>query len=515
MLRDHAPIVIEEFKGLWKRGDPEDCPLDHFTDCENVILPPGKVTVRPPIAEYLTGETILGNALRIYNYQLQGADSLLVLIEGGSIYHVISPTVVHGPILTIAAMTDFGFVAIAGRAYITPFDSTLNADGLNDQIGLQNEFVYVYKGDGTAARKAAGPGPINATALTATPGVAGFSDLGLHLFAVVYETDTGYLTALGPLVPVTLVPNFAEATSVSEVQGYTITNIPVSPDSYVTKRHIVATKAIPVDVYNGDQDGYQFFFVPEGNLDDNVTTSKVVSFYDIDLIEDASHLIDNFTEIPAGVALTTYNGRMVLTTTFTDISVAYLSAPGEPEAIDQVDGLIIFPLDGKPITNAQQFREVLYLYKQTRTFGVIDNQDVPSSWILTPVDNGVGCEVHGIAQILDSSGVNADYLVVVGYTGILLFNGTYIRPELTYKINDLWLNLNRTIFNRMQIANDTINQIAYINLPGGEILYCNYSEAISPKDIKYALWTFAFKITTITFTQVNQLIVGTNNEAYP
>lgn len=509
MLRDHAPIVIEEFNGLYKRGDADNCPLDHFTDCENVVFQPGGVKTRTPIAPYLTGETILGNALRIYNYQMQTQDSLLVLVEGGSIYHVTNQTTVQGPILTIATMTDFAFVAIAGRAYISPFTTSSSVSK-----GIEDEFLYVYKGDGTPARKAAGPGPISATALAATPGVAGFSDLGLHLFAVVYETDTGYLTALGPLTAVTGGDTrFAEATSVDETQGYTISNIPVSSDSYVTKRHIVATKAIDSAVYNGDQDGYQFFFVPEGNIDNNIDTTKVVSFYDIDLIEDASHLIDNFFEIPAGILLTTYNGRLVMGGEFDNISLVRLSAPGEPEAIDQVDGLIIIPLDGDPVTNAQAFREALYIYKKTRTFGTIDNQGLPSSWILTPIDNGIGCDVHGISQILDSGGVNADYLIIAGWAGIFLFNGTYLRPEGSYKIATYWLALDRNNFQKIQIANDTINQIIYMTLPNGLILFGDYSEAISPMGIKWGLFRFEFKIITLTFTNTNILVLGTNNEA--
>lgn len=515
-MRDHAPVIIEEFYGLWDRGDDETCPLDHFTECENVVFQPGAVKVRKPLAPYLTGATILGNALRIYNYSLQTGDSLLVLVEGGSIYHVVSPTIVYGPILTIAAMTDFGFQAVAGRAYITPYNSTANSYGIFDQKGLQNEFLYVYKGDGTAARKAAGPPPISASALVATPGVAGYSDLGFHIFAVVYETDTGYLTALGPLTATTNgTTKFAEATSVSETQGYTITNIPVSPDTYVTKRHIVATKAIPATVYNGDQDGYQFFFVPDGNIDDNVTTTKVVSFYDIDLLEDASHLIDNFHEIPAGVALTTYNTRLVLTTEYNNISLVRLSAPGEPEAFDQVDGLITIPLDGEPITNAQQFREVLYVYKRTRTYATIDNQDYPSTWVVTNIDNGIGCEVHGISQILDSGGVNTDYLAIASYSGLVLFNGTYMRPELSYKITSKWLTFDKDNYRKIQVTNDPINQIVYMTLPNGTILFGDYSEAISPREIKWGVFTFAVKITSIAFTNLHTLILATNNEAYP
>ena len=119
---------------------------------------------------------------------------------------------------------------------------------------------------------------------------------------MVYETDTGYLTALGP-------EEFAEF----EFPGDTkivVSNIPVSPNSYVTKRHLVSTKWIPE--YNGDQEGYQFFFIPEGNIDNNTDTTKTVHYFDADLLDDASHLIDNFSEIPSGVTLNTYHSRLVI-----------------------------------------------------------------------------------------------------------------------------------------------------------------------------------------------------------
>lgn len=499
MLRDHAPVVIEEFKGLWKRGDADEAPIDHFTDCENVKYIPGGVTVRDGIDPFQDQLTHLGNVLRIYNYTLQTGDTLLVLVEGGDIYHVVSDTVTHGPILSIPAMTDFGFVPIAGRAYITPFNSTAITGGDTNEIGLQNNFLYVYKGDGTAARKAAGPPP-SGSALVATFGASGFSDLGLHIFAVVYETDTGFLTALGPEI-------FAVATSVNEALGYNISNIPVSPDSYVTKRHIVATKAI-ID-YNGDQDGYQFFFVPEGNIDNNVDTTKDVAFFDIDLLEDASHLIDNFTEIPAGVALATYNGRLILTTEYENISLVRVSHEGEPEAIDQVDGLVVIPLDGTPITNAIEFRDVLYLFKKTQTYAVTDNADLPSTWIPVPIDTGIGTGVHGIATILDSQGVNTDYLAIASYLGVILFNGSYLKPEASFKIATLWLELNRNEFRKIQMVNDTIHQILYMCLPDGRILFADYSEALTPVDVKWGLWSFDLEVSTIAMTQTDKLVLGT------
>lgn len=626
MSRDHNPVTIGEFNGLWKRGDPESCPIDHFSDCNNIDFDESSFRWRDGL------DTLLAkaNVKRLYNYKLQSGESLLILDANGDIYHALldGTNTVFGPILSIPAMTDFGFWATAGRAYITPFKTETNANGENFQRGLQNEFVYVYKGDGTAARKAAGNPPTNSsdtpliaynssidggidkgihiiaiaysngvdrsTALGTTvlpviyaPGgkqaivdhlpigpagitireiymtkaidpavfdatavypfyfvtsvndnttrnkiinvndadltipfaagtlanptsggitakntnTDGFCDLGLHIIGVVYETDTGYLTAPGPEI-------LAVQTFVNEKKKILIGNIPVSPDSFVTKRHLVASKAI-LD-YNGDDDGFQLFFIPDGTLNDNVTTSLEVSFFDIDLEDDASHLIDNFASIPAGVTLTAYKGRMVLTTTYDNPSVAYLSADGEPEAIDQVDGLVIMPLDGNPMTNAFEFREVFYTTKKTRTTAWNDNGDVPSTWKPIIVDQGIGCSVHGVAQVLDSGGVNIDYILITDYSGIMIFDGAYSQPagELTWKIADLWRSISRNDYGNIQIVNDSLSRKLYITLPDKKMLYGQYQNGLTFKAIKWTPWLFDIETTTIALINTNTLVIG-------
>lgn len=623
--RDHEPVVIESFNGLWDRGDPESAPLDHFTQADNIQFFHSGFQTRDPVDKYQSDANALGRIVRIYNYVMQTGQSLLVLREGGDIFHLISPSTVHGPILSIAAMTDFGFVAYNGRAYITPFTSIANSQGVNSEKGLQNNYVYVYKGDGTLARKAAGFPPTNGglkqfiaynssvdgavtkgvhvlavsfnsgvlgpeifavveapgdkqiqlenipiglagtltrtivmtraidpkdyvadqtsytyyTALTIAdnttvsaklnvadaaltapygPGatlfpninamtventdVDGYCDFGFHLIGVVYETDTGYLTAPGPEF-------FAGQTFVDIKKGVKVVDIPISPNSFVTKRHLVATKWIPE--YNGDQKGYQFFFIPDGNIDDNLTTEKSVSFYDSDLVSDASHLIDNFSEIKAGVNLTTYHGRMVLVGEYDNPSVARISAPGEPEAINQVDGLIIAPLDGNPLTNAQEFRDILYLFKKTRTLAYADNNDEPSSWEVDIIDQAVGAPVHGVSTVLDSGGVNVDYLLIADYSGFMLFNGTYSRPELSWKIEDFWFSLVQNNFREIQVVNDSINKKIWMTLPTPIrhiVLFADYGNGLDAKNIRWAKWIFDAKIATLTLIEVKKLVLG-------
>jgi len=385
-MRDHAPIAIDDFNGLWARGDADACPLDHFQEATNIQYFEGGFETRDGIDLYQSAGT-LGNVLRIHPYKMQTGLTLLVLTEGGDISHVVSASLTYPNILSKSNMTDFNVVSWAGRAYITPFFT--DTDGI--EKGLQNEFYYVYQGAGVTARKAAGDPPTGTLAVA--NGIAGNMDAGQHLFGVVFESDTGWLSAPGAFV----------AFVTTDLVTVSFSSIPVSAQTHITKRHIVATRKI--EGYNGNTLGYQYYFIPGATLNDNVTTVLAnVGFFDIDLLEDASHLSDNFAEIPAGVGLCTYHGRVCLTTTYTDISVAYLSEPGEPEAFNQVDGVLIVPLDGNPLTNCQEYRDVLYLFKPVRTVGYHDNQDVPATWQSFVVDEANGAPVHGIGSVLDSGG---------------------------------------------------------------------------------------------------------------
>lgn len=637
--RSHQPFIIEEFMGLFKRGDADSCPADHFSNCDNLKAIESGFETRDGLDTLLA----VGNVVRMFNYKMAEGESLIILTEGGSWYHALldGSSTVYGPILTIAEAEDFDIYVNGGLCYITPFKTFVDGNGVNYQKGLENEFVYVYKGDGTAARKAAGESPVeggsglvgypssiigvvnngihiigvtafdgadesgnlgpeglsvtyiedrreinlnniplgdvgtterrvymthaidpadwnpvgdirgnytyylaltipdnttisgiinlaDASLTTAfVPGGSlptltnsnmyvensaddGFCDLGLHVIGVVYETDTGYLTAPGPEF-------FAVQTFVNEAKGIHVTRIPVSPNDYVTKRHLVSTRAI--SGFNGNnrknEFQFQFYFIPDGNIDDNTTTEKEISFYDADLLTDASHLIDNFEEIPAGTNLAGYNNRMCLSATFDYPSIVYVSSPGEPEAIDQVDGILEIPVDGNPVTMSQQFRDVLYVFKKTRTYPFSDNGDVPSTWALGTLDVGIGSPVHGVAQVLDSGGVNVDFLIICDFSGIMLFNGVFTRPELSWKIADYWLAIDRNDFGQIQTLNDTILQRIYIALPNRIILYADYSYGLEFKNIRWYPWSFDINVDTIALIGTNTLAIGSNTVNNP
>lgn len=494
-MRDHQPVVFDQFNGLYNRGNIEEVPLDHFYDCNNIkFIGNDAYGTRDGIDIYQTAGTILGNALRVYNYPTTTGNTFLVLTKLGKIYHVVSPTSTLGPILTIASMTDFGFVSYNGRAYITPFTTSL-VGNLNVELGVAGEFLYVYKGDGSAARKAASTAPPAAPAINVADAGPGFTDFGNKLFGVVFESDTGYLSSPGAL----------SIFYTDAVRCLNFSAIPLGPVGTV-KRHIVASKNI--NNYNGDVQGYDLFFIPGAVINDNVTVVlNTISFYDADLIDDASHLFDNYTQIPAGVNLSLYHNRLVLTTPTTNQSLVLVSAVGEPEAFNQIDGFCIVPPNGDPITNSIELRDVLYVLKRNKTVSFVDNGLEPSAWPITIIDNAMGCGVHGIATVLDSGSSNIDFILVGTYTGLLMFNGRYILPELTFKISSIWTTQNFKTLNRnIQILNDSAGLRLFIVKTDRTMLYADYSNGLDPKKVRWSPWSFNAFVNSIALTDINTLV---------
>jgi hypothetical protein len=487
-VRGHYPVTLDEFNGLFKRDDNDEaCPPDHFRDCLNLQSQDKTFKTRDGI-DTMAGP---GEVIRAYKFKSETyGEGLIVLNSAGEFFHqTYGPDATLGPILTVPTATDFVMLDFAGKAYISPIT------GLH---GTSGEFLYVYLGAGVNARKAAGTG-VPSSAIVAANGAAGFTDAGLHIFAVVGETDTGYLSPPTGMVAFTTDAAFSVSFS----------SVPVFTGSQWTKRHIVASK-VTLN-WNGDLTGQQFYFIPNATINDNSTTTLAdISFYDIELLDDASHLIDNFSEIPAGAVLSTYNGRLLIGNGDFGEGVAYLSEPGEYEAIDQVDGFIIPPERTVHLTNAVEYRDVLYVFKKDRTYSYIDNGDVPSAWEEpTTIDNGIGTGFHGIATVLDSKGINIEFVVISHSSGLYGFSGTYVKPELSWKIEKHWLTLDGSD-NHTQLLIDSINKKILILLQNGRMLMVDFSDNMDYKEVKWWPWSFDAFISTIVLLEGPTLILGSS-----
>jgi hypothetical protein len=187
-----------------------------------------------------------------------------------------------------------------------------------------------------------------------------------------------------------------------------------------------------------------------------------------------------------------------------------VSNKGEPEAFNDVSGVIQAPNDGYPITCCQEYRDILYVFKASRTYSYNDNGDDPSTWGVIILDQGSGASLHGVATVLDSGGINVDFLMLVNYNGIMLFTGTYIKPEFTWKIETDWFLLERSEFWKIQLVNDTLTKQIFVVLPNNKILLGDYSEKLDELSVKWAYWSFTdpLEVTTLSLIDTNKLSIG-------
>jgi len=478
MPAPYRDINVSRLNGLWDRGQDDTIPKDHFIDCLNVTWDGDDITTRDGSAVDISTSGNIGNIVRVHEYKITGqASRLLVLNTSGQLYDATAST--SSPILTISGMEDFSICVFFDRAYISPH---------NRVEGKAGTKVYVYNGAGTA-RVAAGAKPAaGGSAFTATEGSSGNVEIGVHYFAVIYETDTGYYTVPGPTT-------FAKVTCTGTKQ-VDLTNVPTGP-SHITKRHIIVTKAIASASDTGNQDGYSYYFVPSGTIANNSGTTITLDFYDSSLVEGADYLFNQLEEIPAAVNLVSFSGRMVTMGEDGGENYIRISKVNEPESFNSVSGFIqIAPEESDSIRTAFEFRETLYLCKSNRLYATSDNGGDPGTWTWISIDKGAGTGAFGVGTVLDTQGTNLDYVLIATKQGLSLFNGIFAERELTYKIESLWKRVNPTHFDKVQVVVDSINKKIYLAVPLdsatsiSHVLVGDYSRQLEPFKIRWAVWTF-------------------------
>lgn len=372
MIQDHQPVTIKEFNGIFDMDSFKDSvPLGYFADELNTITSGDEVRTRDGFASSHTTPSVVRFAI----FRRQGeASRILVLDSSGNLKDLTTATT----ILSIAAMTDFAIGFSNNRAYISPH---------NGIAGLPGEFVYVYTGVGTA-RKAAGniPSGSSTAVISAT---AGIIEAGTHIFAWVYETTTGFVTAPGP----------AQTLSFDGTKAVDFSNIPVGPAGTATRR-LIASRAI--QDYNGNEEGYEMFFVPGGKINNNVdTTLADVDFFDAELVDTADYAYDQLAEIPAVVFISPYGERLCFGGPDTDKNLVYISKNAEPESISSVAGFISCdPHETEGVKDATEFRDNFYITKANHTYVTKDNGYEPSTWRVLDLDQAIGADINGIAQYL-------------------------------------------------------------------------------------------------------------------
>lgn len=469
-MRDHQPLVIGSFRGTFDRGEEDVCPLGYFLSSQNVRFLKGGVTTRYGTSQSVTIASVKRTAV----YKISGqAQRLLILDDVGNLF---DSTNLGTPILTIAAMTDFSMVSIFDRAYITPH---------NGVTGLPGEKVYVYTGAGVA-RVAAGNPPSSFTLGAVNSAASGKVEAGTRVYAIAFETASGFKTGVGGYK------------SLDSVGGkkVDISNAIIGLSGTVA-RHVVSTKKI--NNYNGDTINQTYFFVPGGKINDNIATTITIDFFDADLQDEASHLVEQLGEIPAGVGIGLFRGHMIVWGENVNQSVVRVSKKGEPESLNSVEGFItVNPGDsGGGIKRCTEYRNQLIMLKSQRTYFSQDNDLEAAFWEVGSIDMSIGTEPHGVGRSLDFGENIKDSMFIADRSGLRLFTGIFRDSDLlTYNIDDIWKRITKSAFNRVEVAVDPIESIVYVAVPldgataPNAILVGDYFEGLNVDAIRWTTWIF-------------------------
>jgi len=485
-MRNHQPVTIGKFNGIWDRSYPDDVPIGKLLDGKNLIFKKNGIETRPGFSNNGSygGLTAAFAIKRIETYKRIGeADRLLILDNN---YHVYDSTNLSSPILTVSGMTDFSVLSLYNRAYISPH---------NGSKGLAGQSVYVYQGSGTA-RLAAGNKPAGTT-LTITNSVsAGNVEAGEHLYCVSYLTDTGFVTK----------PSLYTLYTAPGSLRIHIAGIPTGPAG--TSGRVISATRVLVDPYNLNPDSYEYFELY--TINDNTTTYIDIDYFDTDLQASNDTMLDNFETIPAGVCLSEYHGGMVVVGTDANPDTAFISKSISCEAFSTAaDYVNVNPGDAcVGIKEAVEFRDMLYFLKDQRMYSTTDTSGTdPSTWPVTPVDSGISTSCHGVGRILDAKGNHIEKFIFADRSGLVLFDGSTAGARLSRDIENIWKRINPLYFDRIEVCIDPVNFYIYVAVPldaateNSHILFGDYSnnqqlgildqaigDALTVSTIKWSVW---------------------------
>ena len=488
------PITLDRFEGLYDRGDNDVAEPPHQLLASNLIFRSGHPLRRESF------ETILEQRIiRVYLYRREGfSDSAIALDTSGNIYHVTkigTSTPESSIILTIEGMDDFGMAVIYDRAYISPLQSGR---------GMEEQFVYVYDGN-NQARKAAGE-IVETLLFSAEEGAAGNCAAGFRRLAIAYESASGHISVPSPSQPISVT---------TEAKKTIVVTLPDHPE-WAVKQHLLVT-AVAV----GDEQAVEnarllvYYYAPGGRGLDATDRTVNLSYFENELLAEASELFDQLEELPAVTSILAWDNRLILAGRYLEPHVAWISAKARPESINSVNGYIeVRRAEGEGLTNVIAYGRILHAFKSGRSYQIIPNDNPPAFWQVFDLDPSVGAYHNGVAFSLDKKESIEDVYIVSSYRGLLMFNGTNFDVELSFKIRDIWENINRARAPESQVIVDTQSQRIYWLIPWDEgtipknrIMVGDYSNGMDPQAIRWSEW-FALSQTAANSARLNIACIG-------
>lgn len=466
-------IELDGFEGIWSRGNPDEVPLSHLVDGLNLRFNTLKgLYTRPGTSIKSLGTTPQIPIVDWFLAKRTGTTELIICDNAGNYYETRT-----GSLLFNVAGGNFVFgVNLFGFTYFVPYG------------GATNSSLYLHTD--TQTRRAAGfPPPINVP-MTISNIVAGDIPPGARTLYVSYLTNSGFLTPPGAYTPYTGVGD----------TKFDLSDIPIGTVGTVLKRYLLSTQA----------GGAIPYFIPAskgGIINNNTdTTLAGLSFFDTDLQVSANYLFNLLPDIsPAKVCIFFANRLFVLQAEGINRgSVVLGSLVGDFESFVEPSCYInVNRDDGHFLNTAFVLNNVLYLCKDLGVYATSDNGQEPSYWNVDLVDGSISVPPKGIAVLSTNQSPIAGCAIIADKSGLLTFNGSFQRPELTWKVGAIWQRINKVAWNTIKLTVDPDRKLIYAAIPlddaltPSHILVGDYSYAVDealnyvdPLKMKWCLDSF-------------------------
>jgi hypothetical protein len=107
-----------------------------------------------------------------------------------------------------------------------------------------------------------------------------------------------------------------------------------------------------------------------------------------------------------------------------------------------------------------------------------------------------------------------DRVIVSSRAGLLVFDGSYAGPELSWKVREIWDRINEDYFHRIRIHTDSHSKCLYVSIPLDDAVDCShilvgdFQSGLDAVSIKWSLWEFP------TICPAINLDLTTNNVPY-
>lgn len=422
----------------------------------------------------------------------------------------------YGPYNAASSNASLG-ISTPVYGILAPYGNKLYAGYLGTGAVAAEGYSYMVPALAAPGPYQANRGPLLSTQVSfgyaATPVASGMT-AGAHTYAVMFITQSGYVTRPGPVQS----GGYTYGTSYTAYGSYTN----AANDSVVVT--LTPGTTWPADIVGAvllvttTNNLARLLYAPVGNATITPGSATPVSFTALAVADgvlaqqpDALDMEQLLSRDAAGNPAFEPRGmfaagdRMVYLLTqannaFTDGAGILISEPGSPETFSLDFHFRKLPANEEPITGFY-YQGGIYVIGHNFTYVFTDTGGYPVTW---PNPRLVSGSI-GTSHINGASADPSGNCLVAHQSGLYLFQGgQYSTLPISYFQEAEWSSIQwpaPSVNVPFGVVEDRANQRIYVLCYSVTYGYClfvwDYMEGISPDKVKFSVWTFPYSITAM------------------